>query len=62
MRDSPGILPSCCKIMVPPAKMEIDLFPLVDFHSTKALNATKAPKVARKKFAVPPVKVACLEW
>ena len=30
--------------------------------ASSAIVANKPAKVARKKFAVPPVKVACLEW
>jgi hypothetical protein len=62
MRDSPGNLSSCCKIYAKIANMEFEMRSPVDFHSTKSSNTTKASKVTRKKFAVPPVKVACLEW
>jgi hypothetical protein len=39
----------------------------IDMDSAKATFnnptvASKPVKVVRKKFAVPPVKVACLEW
>jgi len=46
--------------------MEIDSYSYVDFDldRAKANNSASAnkPKIARRKFAVPPVKVACLEW
>lgn len=37
----------------------------LDFDSAKSgheIGSNKAVKPIRKKFAVPPVKVACLEW
>lgn len=46
---------------------EMDYTTYIDFDldSTKPTfenGVSKPPKPVRKKFAVPPVKVACLEW
>jgi hypothetical protein len=41
--------------------MEFNMFADGHLDSIKSA-AMEKPKPARKKFAVPPVKVACLEW
>lgn len=41
--------------------MEFGIYTDVYLDSIKS-TTTKKPAPVRKKFAVPPVKVACLEW
>lgn len=48
-------------------EMDYDYNSYIDFDlgsakSGHANGSSKAIKPVRKKFAVPPVKVACLEW
>lgn len=45
--------------------LDMDLYVDYDMSRARATNSSPSNKIAkpaRKKFAVPPVKVACLEW